>query len=434
MRYLYLTILWGMALLPGFAQTSSELTDEDKREIKAEAKKVIETHLSDLLNTIASDGMGEQGRKLIMANSFIPSENQIFDINSIIEDDVNPEFTISKKGFSDVKVQRYLENLNLFYTKSGENSIKITEVNATDVKKGPEYPFLLVHFKSHFTNVHRNKPTVKYVAILRTAELKAEKVDKQWRVLITGIRYYKEPVAENTVAKVPAKQTKPASPAATKPSEQVAQKPKEVKKVQEPVKDVVNQQAVTKTETPVTQSTKQESLPAVSKQEEVVKPAEKSRELVPQKTSPAIAELELQAAKYKKKTTLFRVGAGAAIVGAAATFVIVNGAYGDYKSQLEKSNSELETWWTGDNNGGNFGDIENYKAQPKSLISFGSPGIYFVGAGAIASGVLWFMGSANNKKAKDIKNQIEQKRKQLSITPQLSGSQRYAGIYLRYQF
>ncbi len=433
MRYLYLTIFWGMALLPAFAQTSPDLTEDDKREIKAEAKKVIETHLSDLLNTIASDGMGEQGRKLIMANSFIPSENQIFDINSIIEDDVNPEFTINKKGYSDVKVQRYLENLNLFYTKSGENSIKITEVNVTDVKKGPEYPYLLVHYKSQFTNVHRNKPTLKYAAILRTAELKAEKVDKQWKVLITGIRYYKEPIAENTAAKVPAKQTKPTTPPATKPAEQVAQKPKEVKKTEE-AKEAKTQPVVTKTETPVTSPAKQESLPVAAKQEEVVKPAQKSPELVPQKTSPAIRDLELQAAKYKKQTTLFRVGAGAAIVGAAATFVIVNGAYGDYKSQLEKSNSELDSWWNSDNNGNNFGDIENYKAKPKSLIAFGSPGIYFVGAGVIAGGVLWFMGSGSNKKAKDFKNQIEQKRKQLSITPQISGSQRYAGIYLRYQF
>lgn len=427
MRYLYLTLFLGMAWLPAFAQT--ELSEEDKREIKAEAKRVVETHLSDLLNTVASNGMGEQGRKLIMANSFIPSENQIFDINSIIEDDTSPEFTINKKG-ADVKVQRYLENLNLFYTKSEQNSITISEVNVTDVRQGQEYPYVLVHYKVVFSNLHRNKPNLKYVPVLRTAELRAEKVDKQWKVLITGIRYFKAPVAEAPVAKVAEKPAKPAP----KPSKTaVTQKPKEEKKQTEPAVAVTP--APAKPEQPAVTTPKSEPVAAApEKKPEVVRAAEKSPEIVPQKMTPAIQELELKVAKYKKQATLFRVAAGAAVVGAAATFVITNGAYGDYKSQIEKTNADFETWYAADGHGANFGDVNDHKAKPKSIIEFGSPGIYFVGAGVIAGGVLWFMGSGSNKKARDFRNQLEQKRKQLSITPQLSGSQRYAGLHIRYQF
>ena len=263
MRYLYLILFFGMALSPTLAQTQAELSEDDKREIKAEAKKVVETHLSDLLNTVASDAMGEQGRKLIMANSFIPSENQIFDINAIIEDDINPEYTINKKGYSDVKVQRYLENLNLFYTKSEQQSIKISEVNVTDVKKGAEYPFVLVHYKILFSNPHRNKPTLKYVSVLRTAELRAEKVDKKWNLLITGIRYFKPPVQEVAVAKTVEKPVKPTTAPVTAKTtadqQATAQKAKEVKKPVETPKEVKTPPATVKTEQQIVTTPKQET-------------------------------------------------------------------------------------------------------------------------------------------------------------------------------
>ena len=439
MRYLYLIFFFRMALSPVFAQAPSELSEDDKREIKAEAKKVIETHLSDLLNTVASDAMGEQGRKLIMANSFIPSENQIFDINAIIEDDINPEYTISKKGYSDVKVQRYLENLNLFYTKSEQPSIKISEVNVTEVKNGAEFPFVLVHYKILFSNTHRSKPALKYAPVLRTAELRAEKVDKKWNLLITGIRYFRQPVQETAVSKAPEKSVKPTvTPAVTKNTTDQrvsAQKAKETKKTIEAPKEVKVQPEPVKIEQQVAVVEKPETLvPAAEKKSEAVKPTERSPEIVPQKLNPALKELELKVAKYKKQTALFRVGAGAAVVGAAATFVIVNGAYGDYKKQIDKSNTEFEAWYTADANGSKFGDIDNYKTKPVSLIKFGAPGIYFVGAGIVTAGVLWLLSNSPNQQAKSYKKQLEQKRKQLSMTPQVSGSQRYAGLQIRYQF
>ncbi len=159
--------------------------------------------------------------------------------------------------------------------------------------------------------------------------------------------------------------------------------------------------------------------------------------MVPEKQDAALTALETKAAKYKRQAILIKSGSGLAVVGAVATYFVVNTAYTDYKAGVEKINAELQTWWdaqdaAGRINGQNFGDVENFKAQPKSIVAFGSPGIYFVGAGIVAAGVLWVVGSGSSRKAKDLSNQLKQKK--LSLSPQLSAPNRYAGLQVRYSF
>lgn len=442
MRYLYLTTFWFSSLYLALAQEAPKFSADDATEIRAEARKVIETHLSDLLNSIASSEMGQQGRRLIIVNSFIPGENQIFTPIAIIEDDTSPEYTSSGKG-TDLKVQTYLEKLDLFYTKSTEYSIKLSEVNVTEVKQGKEAPYVQVHFRSYFTNTHRNKPTLKYSPVLRTAEMTAEKVDNQWKVLITGIRYYKKPAPETVVASTP---TKIAQTQATPPVKPVVEQTTVKKsKPAETSQETTPRTTAVKTEREVPPASKPEPAtaepkPAVAKVPDKTAtkpPAEKTADLAPEKPNTALIALEAKAAKYKRQAVLIKTGSGLAVVGAVATYFLVNTAYTDYKAGIEKSNTEFQTWWDakdagGRINGQNFGEINNYKAQPKSIIEFGSPGIYFVGAGIVAAGVLWVVGSGSSRKAKDLRNQLKQKK--LSLSPQLNAPQRYAGLQVRYSF
>jgi len=444
MRFLYSILFGFISLGSALGQVATNILASDALEIRAEAKKVIETHLNDLLNSIVSSEMGQQGRRLIIVNSFIPGENQIFTLNAIIEDDSSPEYTSSGKGYTDLKVQTYLEKLDLFYAKSAEYSIKISEVNVTEVKQGKESPYVQAHFRSHFTNAHRNKPTLKYSPVLRTAEMTAEKIDNQWKVLISGIRYYKEAIPETTVAKMSANPTRqqatiPAKPVAeqttaqkTKPAE--TEVPKETKPQPVAVKTEREVPPVTKPEPVAAQPNP--SVTQVPDKTEINKNSEKTTAPVPEKQDAALKALETKAVKYQRQGVLIKSGSGLAAVGAVATYFIVNTAYTDYKAGVEKSNAKFQTWWdakdaSGRVNGQNFGDVENFKAQPKSIIAFGSPGIYFVGAGIVAAGVLWAVGSGSSRKAKDLHNQIKQKK--LSLSPQAGWSQRYAGFSLRYQ-
>lgn len=445
MRYLYSILLGFSVLCPALGQEAVKISASDATEIKAEARKVIETHLNDLLNSIASSEMGQQGRRLIIVNSFIPGENQIFSLNAIIEDDTSPEYTSSGKGYTDLKVQTYLEKVDLFYTKSADYSIKISEVNVTEVKQGKDAPYVQVYFRSHFTNTHRNKLTLKYRPVLRTAELTAEKIDNQWKVLITGIRYYKEAIPEATVAKTPTKPAQTQATPAAKPNAAQTTAKKTKPAETQPLRETKPQPVAIKTEREIPPAAKPEPVateakPTVAKvpdKTEINKTTEKTAVPVPEKQNTALTALEAKAAKYKRQGILIKTGSGLTVVGAVATYFILNTAYTDYKTGVENSNAEFQTWWnaqdaSGRINGQNFGEIDIYKAQPKSIIAFGNPGIYFVGAGIVAAGVLWAVGSGSSRKAKDLRNQLKQKK--LSLSPQLSAPNRYAGLQVRFSF
>ncbi|SKB47388.1 hypothetical protein [Dyadobacter psychrophilus] len=474
MRLIFTTCFCLLVQALAFAQTQ-ELSPADIKEIRAEARKVVEVQLNDLLNTVALDNITESNKQLLIYDSYLPSQNQVFyGDKAMVEDDVNPDNTVKKSG-PDLPIRKYLDDLKLYYNKSPKYSIKISEVAVGQVQQ-KEYPYVQVTFKTHFTNTHRQKAT-KYENVYRVAELRADKPDKQWIVLITRIGYYKpsaSTVAAAPVATAPVVASAPVvvkKPEETKKMED-AKKPEEPKKQasavpeKTPVTTVANKEPdnATKKEVPAKSTIKEEvpvaelQKPDVSEKKEVpntepkkeapatIKPAEKSPEMVP--TAPKdrrtatlnaeLASLEKKAAKYKRESTLIRAGAGIAVVASIATGVILYGAYNDYKSEIDKNNAAFDRWYDtevgGVRNGERFNSRASYHAKPSSLISFASPGIFVAGAGIIAGGVLWFVGSKSAKEAKRYNKLLEQKRKQIVVSPQWNGTQRYAGFHLTYQF
>ncbi|MCF0060633.1 hypothetical protein MUK70_15425 [Dyadobacter chenwenxiniae] len=474
MRLICTTCFYLLVRALAFSQTQ-ELSPADIKEIRAEARKVVEVQLNDLLNTVALDNITESNKQLLIYDSYLPSQNQVFyGDKAMVEDDVNPDNTVKKSG-PDLPIRKYLDDLKLYYNKSPKYSIKISEVAVGQVQQ-KEYPYVQVTFKTHFTNTHRQKAT-KYENVYRVAELRADKPDKQWIVLITRIGYY-QPSA-NTVATAPTA-TAPvvaSAPVAVKKPEETkkieeAKKPEEPKKTATVVPEkaavtaVANKEPdnVPKKEAPAKSTIKEEVPVAELKKPEgpekketpktepkketpaTVKPAEKSPEMVP--TAPKdrrtvtlnaeLASLERKAAKYKRESTLIRAGAGIAVVASIATGVILYGAYNDYKSEIDKNNAAFDKWYDtevgGVRNGERFNSRASYHARPNSLISFASPGIFVAGAGIIAGGVLWFVGSKSAKEAKRYNKLLEQKRKQIVVSPQWNGTQRYAGVHLTYQF
>lgn len=459
MRFLYILIACLAAQLSGLAQTV-ELTDADKKEIKGLARELIQSGLSDLLNNLATSN-GEIERKVMIYDSYMPSGNKIFyDGKTVIEDDINPDNTVSKSG-PDLLVTKYLEDFKLFYTRGSSYSIKVTGVSVSDVQqKG--YPYVLVYYKTQFTNSHRQKAT-KYMVVDRVAEVRADKPDKQWMVMITRIGFYKAPSATSppTIAAA----TAATEQSAVGPTKKTVEMPKstETAKTTSPVEDAskthVTQTkpqaaAVTgtvaadeKTKTPVTDLKKTEATepkkeePVSQKQTEQPKTdnVSSAQNRKTQTLNAEIASLEKRASKYKSKANLTRIAAVVVVVAAAAAAGVLASGYNDYRSKMNLANREFTAWYvngngTGLHYGENFSPLDNYLAKPKSMLEYTSPGIYAAGAGIVVGGVLWFIGSNSNKEAKKLRNQLEQKRKQLSVAPQLSGQQRYAGVLLRYTF
>ncbi|PSL27452.1 tetratricopeptide repeat protein [Dyadobacter jiangsuensis] len=181
-----LVILLGLLSHQGRAQ---DLTHRDSEEIKLLAQRKIEKGLNDLLNTLTFDDLNESERKAISTNSYQPSNNRIFyDGNVIIEDDIDPAKVNSEKVL-DLKADKYLNNLDLFYAKQSERTIDFSDISLSNVKQTPQYKYIKVFYTSHFKGKHTQNPQT-YQPIRRVAELRAEKNGKKWVVAISRLAFW----------------------------------------------------------------------------------------------------------------------------------------------------------------------------------------------------------------------------------------------------
>jgi hypothetical protein len=155
-----------------WAQELSSLTDGDKKEIKALARRLVATDYRGLLNTIVFEDASAFQISQIIENAYLPNNEQLFyDDGAIVEDDINPNN--STKG-SDLAVSRYLANLSIFYKKTGNETIFFSDISTSEIKKSKnDYLFVLVNFKSEFKGEHTTaKP---YQPTQRVAEVRIEK-------------------------------------------------------------------------------------------------------------------------------------------------------------------------------------------------------------------------------------------------------------------
>lgn len=208
-----ITFLWLFAWLASpviLAQTPAKRyvaelkgpIDPNKRrndEITFQAKSQIK-QLEELLNTISTD-LTETELNSVISNSFQPNPNQLFyNDGVIIEDDIDPKHT-SADNTSELVVERYLRNLNLFFTKSDTASIVFSQVITASVVDGKDYPYIKVFLKSTFKGRHSQFDSA-YQPTQRVAELRAEKVDGKWRTFITHLGFLRPNEVLNPTALV----------------------------------------------------------------------------------------------------------------------------------------------------------------------------------------------------------------------------------------
>ena len=168
------------------AQTS--LSKRETDEIRYNARRKVEKDLPELLNTLNLSDIGDFERKTLILNSYLPSPTQVFYSDGVvIEDDLKPELSL-KDPPVDASVDKYLNNIDLFYAKSDTVTIKIENVVVSPVKESKDKITVQVYFTSIFKGSHKTIKTP-YVPQLRIAELNVEKNEKQWSVLISSIRF-----------------------------------------------------------------------------------------------------------------------------------------------------------------------------------------------------------------------------------------------------
>ena len=177
-----------LCMISFISTAQNSLSKKETDEIRYNARRKVEKDLPELMNTLNLSDIGDFERKTLILNSYLPSQTQVFYSDGVvIEDDLKPDLSL-KDPPVDASIDKYLNNLDLFYSKSDTVTIKIENVVVSPVKESIAQITVQVYYTSVFQGSHK---TIKqpYVPQLRIAELRVEKNEKQWSALISSIRF-----------------------------------------------------------------------------------------------------------------------------------------------------------------------------------------------------------------------------------------------------
>jgi hypothetical protein len=157
-------------------------------EIKYQAELVVQT-LESVLNNITFNDNTQSELNTYIKNSYTSNQrNRVFYSNKIIiEDDINPKYSLSKNR--DLRVDDYLNLLDLTYEKTADFSIKFSNIKSSNVKK-TNYIYVRVKFDANFNSKYKvdgsTYPTRQREALVRMEP----QGTKKWNAFIEGISYY----------------------------------------------------------------------------------------------------------------------------------------------------------------------------------------------------------------------------------------------------
>jgi WD40 repeat protein len=175
---------------------AQEITYKDSQEITSRSKELLQ-NFNQLINLLTSPLIDDATSKELIANSFAKNDSNALFLNDnvILEDDIDPNH-FDYKTSSDVNVKTYFKNIDLFLKKDTVSSIVFSDVRVSNVKLG-DFLYVKVFFKSLFRTNHKEiKKT--YVTTERVVDMRAEIVNKKWKVYIVLVSFVKPENLENS--------------------------------------------------------------------------------------------------------------------------------------------------------------------------------------------------------------------------------------------
>ena len=170
------------------AHSQETISRRDSEEIKLLAQRKVEKGLVDLMNVLTQEDLGEAERKFMITESFTAAKNPLFNSPEVIvEDDIQPDHN-SAAMVMDLRIEKYLTNLDLFYSKGTQNTIQFSGFSVSNIKK-TDFIYAKVFFTSTFKGKYSqsDKP---YIPTRRVAEVRATKNGKKWIVSISRIAFF----------------------------------------------------------------------------------------------------------------------------------------------------------------------------------------------------------------------------------------------------
>ncbi len=191
---MYRVILFfvGFNCLAHMCCAQDSINTNDVKVIKAKSEIIIGRYFNSLLNTISYTGAESTDIKEMINQSFKDSAKQLFLNNQVaITDDISdPDYSNSSNA-PDVTVDQYLNAFNTFYGKSDSNSVYISDVRSSHVKKGIKNIFINVYFTSFFENICLSHPSTPYKPAKRVAEIFIRRGNNnKWLLYISRIGFF----------------------------------------------------------------------------------------------------------------------------------------------------------------------------------------------------------------------------------------------------
>ncbi len=166
---------------------SQDLTPKEKDEIRSKAIGLVKD-FNQLLNVLGTKGTTTSDVQDIVNQATVEEQRYFYNNEVIVEDDISsldPDSGTAK----DVTIQKYLNDWDLFYIKSYDESVIFSDYRLSDFSS-TSYQFIKVYYLSQFKN--KNKDFDKnYKIQKRIASIRFEKKGDQWLAWINGIYFYK---------------------------------------------------------------------------------------------------------------------------------------------------------------------------------------------------------------------------------------------------
>ncbi len=193
---MYRVILFfaGFNFLAHLCRAQDSINTNDVRVIKAKSEIIIGRYFNNLLNTISYAGAESTDIRELIDQSFKDSAKQLFLNNQIaIADDISdPDYTTSSNA-PDLTAIQYLNAFNTFYGKTDSNSVYISDVSSSRVKKGKKNIFINVYFTSFFKNICLSHPSSAYKPSKRVAEIFIRRGNNnKWLLYISRIGFFNQ--------------------------------------------------------------------------------------------------------------------------------------------------------------------------------------------------------------------------------------------------
>ncbi len=191
---MYRVILFfvGFIFLANMCRAQDSITTNDVKVIKAKSEIIVGRYFNNLLNTISYAGAESTDIKELINQSFKDSAKKLFLNNQIaITDDISDPDYSSFSNAPDVTAAQYLNAFNTFYGKSDANSVDISDVRSSRVKKGKKNIFINVYFTSFFKNICLPHPSTPYKPSKRVAEIYISRGNgNKWLLYISRIGFF----------------------------------------------------------------------------------------------------------------------------------------------------------------------------------------------------------------------------------------------------